>query len=201
MKRVLALLMLLFYAPGVHAAETSPFVFVSEYVRELGANEAARAAGERELAEKGANQFATAIRSSTRITLELRAQVAVLNAMKLDGELAELPDNIAEFYRMKIAEHARLIEISEAILAGPKPGVDYGKLASEAPKLTAELEFIDQSLFKATPLIFAALIRNTPDKNGHMSRLVITTSERDRLLQNLKSSLVTSSTLTTRTTW
>jgi hypothetical protein len=43
-------------------------------------------------------------------------------------------------------------------------------------------------LFKATPLIFAALIRNTPDKNGHMSRLVITTSERDRLLQNLKSS-------------
>jgi hypothetical protein len=40
---------------------------------------------------------------------------------------------------------------------------------------------------KNTPLVFAALISPTPDKEGHMSRLIITREERDHLIGSLNS--------------
>jgi hypothetical protein len=73
-----------------------------------------------------------------------------------------------------------------AFATGPKPGVDYSALAAEAPKLTATLEFIDRSLFQTTPLIFAMLIADNPDSQGHMSRLRITRAERDHLVKILQ---------------
>jgi hypothetical protein len=72
------------------------------------------------------------------------------------------------------------------MIAGPKSGVDYGAMAADAPKLTAALEYIDRSLFQATPLIFATLIAEKPDKEGHMSRLRITREERDKLVRSLQ---------------
>jgi hypothetical protein len=71
------------------------------------------------------------------------------------------------------------------MMAGPKPNVDYGALAAEAPKLNAQLEFLDQALFQSTPLVFAALINQVPDAQNHMSRLVITASERNALVHSL----------------
>src|SRR5712691_632138 len=88
----------------------------------------------------------------------------------------------SKFYNMKIEFHQRLIAISTLLLSRPQPGVDYGALAAEAPKTTASLEYIDRSLFEATPLIFATLIDQTPDKNGKVSHLIITRAERQHLL-------------------
>jgi hypothetical protein len=48
--------------------------------------------------------------------------------------------------------------------------------------IAASLEYIDRSLLEATPLIFATLIDQTPDKNGKVSHLIITRAERQRLL-------------------
>ncbi len=76
--------------------------------------------------------------------------------------------------------------MATTLLSGPKPGVDYGALTAEAPKITAGLEYIDRSLLQATPLIFATLIDNKPDKQGHMSRLSITRAERDKLVRDLQ---------------
>jgi hypothetical protein len=76
--------------------------------------------------------------------------------------------------------------MATAFVTGPKPGVDYGALAADAPKLTATLEHIDRSLFQATPLIFATLIADKPDSQGHMSRLRITRAERDKLARFLQ---------------
>ena len=50
-------------------------------------------------------------------------------------------------------------EITGAFIGGPKKGVDYTKLAAEMPKIGAELEFIDQSLFEAAPNVFANTCR------------------------------------------
>jgi hypothetical protein len=88
------------------------------------------------LAEAGADKFAATIRSSTRIIFELNAEIALLKEMTLDGQFADLPGNIGEFYQRKIEVHQRMIEMAEALIVGPKPNVDYAALAAEAPKLT-----------------------------------------------------------------
>ena len=60
-------------------------------------------------------------------------------------------------------------------------------VAAESPKINAEIEYIDHSLFKATPLIFATLIDPVPDANDHMSKLIITKAERKKLIDDLDS--------------
>ena len=49
------------------------------------------------------------------------------------------------------------------LLSGPKPGVDYGAVAAEAPKITARLDYLDRVLFEtASPLVFMSLIHPKP---------------------------------------
>lgn len=79
-------------------------------------------------------------------------------------------------------------EISSAFIGGPKEGVDYSKLAAEMPKLRGELDFIDQSLFEATPLVFATLIDMKADSEGHASHLIITKEDKARLISKLDDS-------------
>jgi hypothetical protein len=127
------------------------------------------------------------IRSSTRIILELKSQISILGGITLDSPPFDtLPETIAHLYEEKLKAHQKLIDIATALASGPKPGVDYGAMVAEAPKQTAMLEYVDRSLFRATPLIFAVLISNTPDSAGHMSRLRITRAERDGLVDSLQ---------------
>jgi len=168
------------------AAETSRLAFVTEYVRELGVNERMRELGEKDLAEAGEDKRAEMIRSGTRIILELTSQIDMLKGATLDPPFDTLPGAITDFYRQKIDVYQKTVDIGTAFQSGPKPGVDYGAMAAEMPKLTATLEYIDRSLFRATPLIFAMLIGDKPDSQGHMSRLRITRVDRARLLQALQ---------------
>jgi hypothetical protein len=168
------------------ATEASHLQFVTEYVRELGANESMREWGERDMAEAGADAPSAIIRSSTRIILELNAQIAALNGMTLDGQFADVPKKIADFYQQKIDIHQQFIQTAKAFMSGPKSNVDYGAMVAETPQLTATIEYIDRALFRATPLIFMTLIADKPDRQGHMSRLRITRAERDNLLRTLK---------------
>jgi hypothetical protein len=55
------------------------------------------------------------------------------------------------------------------------------------PKITAEIEYVDHSLFQATPLIFATLIDPIPDANNHVSKLIITKAQRKKLIDDLNS--------------
>jgi hypothetical protein len=183
---VLAALLLLLLPATRAAAETSRLAFVTEYVRELGVNENMRALAEHDMAEAGADKNAAIIRSSTRIVLELSTQVSMLKGMTLDAPFDTLPASIAKFYEYKIQTHNQMIEIATALASGPKPGVDYGAMVAEAPKLTAMIEYLDRSLFQTTPLIFGVLIADKPDKQGHMSRLLITRAERNKLVQSLQ---------------
>ena len=73
------------------------------------------------------------------------------------------------------------------MISGPKPGVDYDAIAAEAPKLTAEMEYIDTALFDASPLVFATLIDPVPDVNNHMSKLIITKAQRNKLIADINS--------------
>src|SRR6266487_1335454 len=183
MRFIVLLFLALFPAEPSHAQEAPNLAFVSEYIRELAVNERMRALGQRDLTDVGGNdQFAALIRSSTRIRMELGAQIHTLSGIHLKPPFEDLTAKITKFYNMKIEFHQRLIAISTSLLSRPQPGVDYGGLAAEVSKITASLEYIDRSLLEATPLIFATLIDQEPDKNGKVSHLIITKAERQRLL-------------------
>lgn len=167
------------------AAETSHLVFVTEYARELGVNEHMRELGEKDMAED-TDKLSATIRSSTRILLELNSQISMMKRTTLNAPFDSLPGSIAEFYQFKVGIHQKMIDLATALMSGPKPGVDYGAMVAEAPKLTATLEFVDRSIFQTTPMIFATLIADKPDSQGHMSRLRIKRAERDKLVQFLQ---------------
>lgn len=189
MKLALALCVLLVSLSAAAAQQAPQLDFVSEYARELAANEGYRALGEKELAEStngSTEHFQTMIRASTRTVLELSTQVRMMQGMHLSGQLEQLPGMVASVYQEKIRVHQRLIQIASHFAAGPQPDIDYGGLVAEAPTLTAKLEYIDRTLFEATPAIFGALIDETPDANGHMSRLIVTKAQKDELIKKLE---------------
>jgi hypothetical protein len=175
--------------PPCRAADTSNLQFVTEYIRELGELERLRSLAFDELKAdaNNPNQMASCVRNSTRFQLELRTQISMMRGMKLNPPFAELPAQISEFNEKRIDLYNRMGEDCATILAGPKPNIDYGAVAAGLPKITAELDYINHSLFQATPLIFATLIDPMPDANDHMSKLIITKAERKKLSADLNS--------------
>jgi hypothetical protein len=191
MKNIIMFLLLLGIAGTSYAQETSHLAFVSEYVRELGAIESIRATAEQEIKEKGSNQLASAIRNSTRVQLELRAEIGMLSGMNLNPPSEDLIKNIIDIYMEKIELHQQIIDIASELIAGriagPKPNVDYGKMPAQMPKITASLEYLDHSMFEVTALVFITLIDPKADSQGHVNHLVITKAERQQLIGEINS--------------
>jgi hypothetical protein len=182
-------------ASQARAEETSHLVFVTEYVRELSANEDARAKAEQGLkdAPTANDKQLSSIHASTLIQLEFGSQIDMLRGMHLNSPFDELIPNIVELYQKKISIHQKMIDISSTFLAGPKPDVNYRKMVTDMPKIRAFSDEkirafsdeIDHTLFEATPMVFATLIDQRPDSNNHLSHLVITKAEREKLVHDL----------------
>ena len=177
-----------FPAHAAEGAQTTALMFVETYIRDIGEGERLRAQTVKELAEVGANPFFAIIRGSTRMSIEFRSEASILKDMRLPlpPPLADIPGKFAQLLDQKAEFHESMVDLAKNMLSGPQPGVDYGKLAVRAPELSAMLEQTDEALFKATPLVFMALIRQTPDSEGHMSRLVISKAERADLIQEIE---------------
>ncbi len=121
------------------AEENSPFAFITEYIRELSANENARAKAEQELKEATTtrDKLSSAIHANTLIQLELGSEIYMLRDMHLNLPIDKLIPNIIKAYEQKIALIQKMSDISSAYLVGPKPDVDYDKLATDMPKIRA----------------------------------------------------------------
>lgn len=166
--------------------ETPHLEFVTEYIRELAAIEQVRDSAESDPKQDDPQStFTNAIHAGTLMQLELESQKRQLNRMRLDDPFNDLIPGITNFYQDKIELWQQLIDICSAFVGGPKPNVDYTKLAAEMPKIRAKLEFIDKALFEATPAIFTTLIDPKPDSKGNASHLLITKAERDDLIQQI----------------
>ena len=168
--------------------ETPHLQFVNEFIRQLAAVEDIRAAGEQENSQdtkEGKLPFSGLIHTSTMFELELRSQVNSLDRMRLNPPFDDLIPSITTAYESKIDIWRRMGEIGSEFMGGPKEGVDYSKLAAEMPKLRAQLEFIDQSLFQAAPMVFATLIDMKEDSKGHASHLIITKEQKAKLIEKL----------------
>jgi hypothetical protein len=163
---------------------------VTEYIRELSAYEEIRDKGEQENAEAQKSgdvmgTFRSMIHSGTLFQLELRSDIAQLKAMHLNDPFDFLIPTITGVYEEKIRVWQEMVDIDTAFIEGPKPGVDYSKLEAEIPKLRANLDFIDQTLFQSSPAIFGTLIDLKADSQGHASHLIITKAERQNLIEKL----------------
>lgn len=182
----LCVMLSVFLAISAYAGETNHFIVISEYVRELGAVEAVRSQAENEIKGHSTTQLmADGIRTNTRMVLVLSTSVSMLKGMKLNKPFEDLLPNISKFYLNEIEIYNGMTKIESTFLAGPQKGVNYGRLAALMPQLNAKLEYINKALFNATPLIFAILIDKRPDKNNHVSHLLITRAQRKQLIETI----------------
>ena len=95
---------------------------------------------------------------------------------------------IAKAYQQKLETYKRRIEICSTFLAAhgdPRPGVDYGQLSAEVPKLNAFLESADDKLAKAMALTVGGLLDMRPNSKRSPDHLLITKEQRSRLLYSL----------------
>jgi hypothetical protein len=172
--------------------ETPHYDVVNAYIRSLGTIHNIQQLANREFEEdKGADdenvrRMMSAIRNSTRLKLELNTSIHTLQGMQLRRPFETLLPTTIEFYKQKIDLHNELVQIAKTFVdLIPKPSVDYSKLVARIPEITAELEYIDESIFKTIAIVFALLIDENPDAEGHMSHLNITKSEKDKLINDI----------------
>jgi hypothetical protein len=173
-----------------HAKETSHYEVVSEYVRELRVMEDLRTQSLEEMngdAGKSKELMADFVHNSTLEILELKTNVSTLKEMTLATPFDTLISSVIDIYTQKIALYTALREVSEVFLQGPKEGVDYSAISTRVPEIRAENDYLDKTLFEATPLFFALLIDQRPDRDNHLSHLVITNSQRQQLISTINS--------------
>ena len=184
--RVSAAIVLLASSASLSAQkpETQHLAFVIEYIRQLAAIENIRTSGAQELKPDAEfNDVASnAVYTSTRMQLELKVQIATLKEMRLDKPFEEVIPDLVKLYQQKAELWAALGEIFGTVLEGPKPNVDFGKLAATVPRVRATLDSADEAIFKIAPLIFAALIDPKEDSEGHLSHLTVSRAEREKLV-------------------
>ena len=178
---------LLFASIVPSSAETAHLTFVTEYIRQLANLERLRDTANRELQGDNSQKMSGCVRNGTRFQLELQSQISMLKDMQLDPPFNDLPSNLAAFDEKKIELYRAMSEGCEAMISGPKAGVDYDAIAAQAPKLTATLDYVDHAIFEATPLVFGTLIDPAPDANDKMSKLIITGAERKKLIGDINS--------------
>lgn len=167
-----------------------PLQFVTEYARELVSLEDVRARGEAELNDStdSIGKLASGIHFSTLMQLELRAQVQMLKSMRLTEKFASVVPSIITCDEQKVDLYQKIIDLVTEILGDPKPGIDYGKIVAEMPKLRAEIEDIDHTIFAdITPMVCMNLLDMRPDSKNHISHLVITRAEKAELIRRLLS--------------
>jgi hypothetical protein len=177
------------FSGASYAQDTPHYDVVSEYVRQLGTMHEFHQIASKEFKEARTlnDRMADIIRNSTRVKLELNRNIYTFKGMKLKPPFEWVLPHFIEFYERKFEHFDTMAQIASEMVAGPKPGVDYGKIAATMPEISAKIEYIDKSLYEATPALCLLLVDEKPDSKGHMSHLVITRSQRTQLTRRIDS--------------
>lgn len=183
----LALLVLL-STPCSASSETPPIEFVGAFIRTLGEVEQARVQAATEL-KSGGNSFAVAgcVHSMEALDLALANGVNTIAVMKLRSDnknVRDVPLTFAQQFKLLGEIYAAMGATCSDLLAA-KPGANYGAIIAKFPKYRADAEYTWKTLLQGSPLVFATLIADKPDSQGHISRLSITRKERDALVRDI----------------
>lgn len=129
----------------------------------------------------------SAVRSGTRSRLKLNVSIERVKNMRLaDPNFEKLPSYLVQMYSQKADLSGEIVQAAQAMLAGPKPDVDYGVLAGHMPEVTAQIEYVNETIFKATPMVAYSLISTKPDSKNKLSHLSITRKQAQDLIGSLQ---------------
>ena len=181
----------------ISAKETPHFEVVREFIQEISETQHLRDLAELDMAESSKSIgdekirriMADVIRNGTRAKMKIKARVYALKQMKLNKPYENLTQYLIDFNEKKINLWDEMI-VSAKLLnsSSQKNDYDYSKVSSRMPEITAEMEFIDESIFKITPLILILMIDQRPDSLNHLSRLIITKKQSQELVAILDGS-------------
>ena len=136
----------------------------------------------------GQQQLLSAVRNCTRMKLMLNVMVGRTEQMHLaDTNFEKIPDYLIQMYTRKSELCDEIVQASKIMLEGERKSVNYGKIAGRMPEITAQFEFINETIFKATPMIALSLISTKPDSNNKLSHLSITRKQSKELVVRLQS--------------
>ena len=167
--------------------ETPRFAFVKLYIEQLEAIEEIRDAAAKELkTDPDTQRIADCVHTMTQYQLELSTQISAMQDVHLNKPLDWLPGGLVEYNKQKLDLYKQYGDACETMLAGPKPGVDYGKIAASLPKINAQVEFIDKGIFQTAPAVFGSLIEMKANSHGGADHLIITKAEKEELVHEIK---------------
>jgi hypothetical protein len=173
-----------------YADVTPPYDVLREFVREQveAKNNDDQAKHEFSSIDKDDRQqlMGEIIRNGTLVKLRLSETIGRLQRMRLDKPFDTLIPTLIRWQERKKALYDEMVTTAKTFMEGPKPGVDYGKLAAHMPEISASLEYVDESIFKLTPMIGMMLISQKPDSHGHLSHFAITRQQANDVLGMLQ---------------
>jgi hypothetical protein len=172
--------------------DTPPYDIVSEYIRSLSAVHKIQQSATNEPQNAGddhVQSMMNAIRNFTRLKLQLNVSIGMLKDMRLKREPFDgLLENTIWIYKEKVKLFDEALKISKKTVGvTPKPGVDYEKMLARMPEITAQIEYLDESLFQLMVMVCGLLIDEKPDSEGHMSHLNISSEQRQSLIDSIDS--------------
>lgn len=175
--------------------ETPPLEFMREYIQIQADTKSIQELGQKELEEAGQLKpdatFQAAIRNGTRIKIKLQYHIYVLKGMRLNKEFDFFREALILLLQQKLKLWNEMISFSKSFVeAGnvPNPKVNYSKMASRMPEINAELDSVEETIFKIAPMAFMALVHSKPDSQNHLSHLDITKDEANSLADTIRSS-------------
>jgi gas vesicle protein len=169
-----------------NAQKTARFALVQEFVRELEVLYRLEETAKKEFAEDSSTRgkLMTSIRVGSRTLDEMNDSINRLNMINVDAEWAKPRNLLKQLHQERIALVQEINEIGKMVLAGPEPGVNYGKLSARAPELTAQRERIDKLIFTmAQPMFFALVDDTRVGADGNLHHLILTKKDRTSMVQ------------------
>ncbi|PWT82907.1 MAG: hypothetical protein C5B58_07430 [Acidobacteria bacterium] len=157
-----------------------------EFVRELEVLYRLQETAKKEFAEANSTdgKLMTSIRVGTRTLFELNECIGRLNRINVDAQWARFRNHLKELHGERMALVQEMNAIGKALLSGPEPGINYGKLTARGPELTARVEQIDKLIFTMAEVVFLALVDDTRvGADGNLHHLLLTKKERTSMVQ------------------
>lgn len=128
----------------------------------------------------------TSIRVGAEAVTEMSVSVRTLNRMQLSGQANDLRTLLVQMDSDRIATLQDSVAISKKLFSAPEPGVNYGALMALMPKVTAEIDKIDQLMFKMSQALALSLLDpKRIDPDGEMRHLIVTRQERASLIKEI----------------
>jgi len=171
--------------PG-NAQKTARIALVQEFVRELEVLYRLQETAKKEFTEDSSTsgKLMTSIRVGTRTLFEMNESINRLNMIKVDGRWAEFKDLLKRLHQQRMVLVEEMNQIGKTFMAGPEPGVNYGKLTARMPEITAAVEEIDKSIFDMAKVMFFALVDDARvGTDGNLYHLILTKKERTSMVQ------------------